>query len=530
MSKGGVMNTIRLFNFASVLTVALVLGACTPHKIYRSNFTDVCNVAERDSECLDNALQVYETDVDKDSEYFLGFVEFDDQGQLWDRSQMHAVIRAIKEVAAKGVKAVAEARKVSAADGTAPGTSDVIMVVFVHGWQHSAKPGDKNIQHFRELLRQVSALESQFPRGLGQPARPVVGVYLGWRGRSLDVPYISDLTFWDRKDTAQKVGRGGVTEVLERLELIKLDKNAALAEKTRQRRISACLEEKPASQSCLENALKDNARKSRTNLIVIGHSFGGAVVYSAVSQVLKDRYLPVNSGAGNPASGNKTNEDIVDGFGDLVVLLNPAFEANLYSTLENMSSEKRSYSPQQRPVLAILTSETDRATGTAFPLGRWVSTIFETEREVSTVDPVAPDKKRMIDQGEANRQTVGHFEPYTTHVLSPYAPSVTAAATTGSAGTSPTTAKIEKSLELFRCAYKNWKNDRVGGKIYFKGTVLEHLNKSVGRNPYLVIRVKKELIPDHNEIWDDRVTDFLLGLVFLSNYEPRGEVKCPSTE
>ncbi|MDP6183530.1 MAG: hypothetical protein QF609_06915, partial [Gammaproteobacteria bacterium] len=209
-----------------------------------------------------------------------------------------------------------------------------------------------------------------------------------------------NLTFWDRKETAQKVGRGSVTEVLERLELVKLNKNAALANELQRKQFSKCREGTASTQACFENALKESRRKGRTRPIVIGHSFGGAVVYSAVSQVLKDRHFPVKSSPNNPGSSNGNNEHAVEGFGDLVVLINPAFEANFYSTLENMTNEKRTYSSHQRPVLAILTSEADDATGKAFPAGRWFSTIFETERTVKTKSAVNPKEQRTINQGQ----------------------------------------------------------------------------------------------------------------------------------
>jgi hypothetical protein len=57
------------------------------------------------------------------------------------------------------------------------------------------------------------------------PPRQVVGIYLGWRGGSVSVPFAKELTFWARKGAAPRVGHGSVTEVLSRLELIKQTKN-----------------------------------------------------------------------------------------------------------------------------------------------------------------------------------------------------------------------------------------------------------------------------------------------------------------
>jgi len=42
--------------------------------------------------------------------------------------------------------------------------------------------------------------------------------------------------------------------------------------------------------------------------------------------------------------------------------INPAFEAELFSSLSDMSLERATYFESQLPVLAVLTSETDDAT------------------------------------------------------------------------------------------------------------------------------------------------------------------------
>jgi hypothetical protein len=99
------------------------------------------------------------------------------------------------------------------------------------------------------------------------------------------IPVINGLTFWDRKNTAEDVGYLGVTELLLKLEEI----------------------------SNIRNSVKPPI-KSR--LIIIGHSFGGAVVYSATSQILMGRFMNSRPGKGFT--------DSAQGFGDLVVLLDLA--------------------------------------------------------------------------------------------------------------------------------------------------------------------------------------------------------------
>lgn len=426
----------KMSDIAWVLMITLLIG-CAPHTLYRAQ-TEPCTSSQPDQACSDHAIQRYLDPAQPNRSYTLGFIEFDDQGQLHSRAQMKAVLKHIHQDASN---------------------KDVILVVFVHGWKHSASIGDGNIQTFRDALEDLSALES---RVYGEHSREVVGVYLGWRGGSITLPLIEELTFWDRKNTAHKVGHGGVTEILSRLEQI--------------RNIRSQLSE-----------VKPDAIQTR--LVVIGHSFGGAIVYSAVSQLLMDRFVETSGSIGEVRDAK--------GFGDLLVLINPAFEALLLAPLSDMANERKTYFDSQLPVIAILTSEADDATGMAFPIGRWFSTFFEKHRTVPRDNPVTGGEE-IIDQHEANITAVGHFDPYQTHEL--YA--------TERAGRS--------DAQVFARASLDWEHDEPGSEIVFEGSTLKRTLNSVGRNPYLVIQVDGELIPDHNTINDDRVIGFITQLVQLS--------------
>ncbi len=222
---------------------------------------------------------------------------------------------------------------------------------------------------------------AQIAKLSGAPPREVAGVYLGWRGGSVTVPLLENLTFWDRKNTAQKVGHGGVTEVLSRLELIKQDKEST------------------------------DPGHSRTRLVVVGHSFGGAVVSTALAQVLESRFVQTIGPAGVQSD--------VAGFADLVVLINPAFEAMQFSPLSDMATERGTYFASQLPVVLELTSEADYATRYAFPAGRWLSTRFEKTRDRTRWNAVTRQQE-TIDESDANITAVGHFPPYRTHRLYPH--------------------------------------------------------------------------------------------------------------
>ncbi|HKY02090.1 MAG TPA: alpha/beta fold hydrolase [Burkholderiales bacterium] len=430
----------------AVCLTAFALAGCAPHQQYRTE-RSLCSAPESGSQCDAHAMQALKNDSGQ--EYWLNFIEFDDQGQLWQRKQMDDVLT-----------------RLDAAQ------EHLLIVVFVHGWKHSAEPGDANIETFKKVLSKLAAAEAYRARIGGSPARRVAGVYLGWRGSSVTFPGAKELTFWARKSTAQRVGAVGVSEVLSRIELVQRTKGTVL--------------DGPNS----------------TRVAVVGHSFGGAVVYTALAHILQNRFIS--------SAGPDGLQSAVVGFGNLVVLINPAFEASLYAPLSDMSFERNWYSPAQLPTLAILTSEADYATRYAFPAGRSVSTIFEYDREVERVNRTTRATER-IDTGVANRSAIGHFEPYRTHTLYPVEHKARA---------SVPALSVENSAEIFKVALQAWRDDVPGSKIPFGELTLERTPNSAGRNPCMVIYVDGELIDDHNDIDDQRIVEFLKQLISISATGP----------
>ena len=315
-----------------MLSVLFVITGCAPNGVYRTDYT-ACTVSSG-SQCDKHSLQKY--NVGADNEYMLGFVEVDDQGQLRDRAQMTALIDSLYQIAVN---------------------DSVLINVFVHGWHHNAAPGDPNIESFKSGLARLSKIEHDLSLKKHTATRKVIGVYVGWRGESITIPGVNYLTFWDRKSTAQEVGHLGVTELLLKLEEIANVKNSL-------------------------------SPPVKSRLVVVGHSFGGAVVYSATTQILASRFIDSRAGKGYV--------DTAKGFGDLVVLLNPAFEALSYAPSYDFAQARCSYFNNQVPKLVILTSEADYATKLAFPAGRIFSTFFETHDTIERNDCKFP---LTLDEG-----------------------------------------------------------------------------------------------------------------------------------
>ncbi len=439
------MNHRILGNF---ITLALILSltACSSNVMYRSNFTETCNYRQS-NDCAENALQVH--GLGGENEYRLGFVEYDDQGQLRDRMQMQNVVDEYTRLAH---------------------SEDVLLISFVHGWHHSAMPGDGNIKSFRKMLADVSVMENVGSKQQGRKKRKVIGLYIGWRGDSISVPYVNAITFWDRKNTAHEVGQQGVTELLLKLEEI-----------VNVRRTFEEAEPPPLT----------------SRLVVIGHSFGGAVVYASLQKILADRFIDSRPGKNYNAEAK--------GFGDLVVLLNPAFEALRFASLYDLSQQNcKSYSlGGQLPKLAILTSEADYATRYAFPLGRVFSTFFESHVPLNRHYCSGPGGNGIqsvtISEGKADRNTVGHFTPYLTHRLDP----------------APDNLVRSENFQIggLQTGWAKHSNDI---PMEFIGSRLESLERTTALNPYLNISVDKKLIKDHNDIWGDEIVAFIRDFIAIA--------------
>ena len=99
----------RVGGLALLGALFLLSSACTglaPHRTEASP----CSFDDDPRICATHSLEVRD-------EYLLGFVELDDQGWLWDRRQLRLLEDRLSEEIQE---------------------SDLIMLVFVHGWKHSA--------------------------------------------------------------------------------------------------------------------------------------------------------------------------------------------------------------------------------------------------------------------------------------------------------------------------------------------------------------------------------------------------------
>ena len=199
-------------------------------------------------------------------------------------------------------------------------------------------------------LKTLNPLLSKFVENEVIGKRDVIGLYVGWRGMSVKLPLVKELSFWDRKAVAEEIGSGGVTEILSRLH-----------------------------ETLITQFDKHNQGKNlyRNVYTIIGHSFGGAIVLSALHDVFTD----------NLASSYQSNENGVkhactktSRFADGVILLNPAIEANKAMQIKELASGCQ-FSNKQAKLLHVISSEADIATNYAFPIGQWLDLALTWNQE-----------------------------------------------------------------------------------------------------------------------------------------------------
>ena len=102
-------------------------------------------------------------------------------------------------------------------------------------------------------------------------------------------------------------------------------------------------------------------------LVIVGHSFGGMIVFSALAQSLIQ--------AASAPVGMMTPE-----FADLVLLVNPAIEGARYIPIYDLvtSAAFKARTTKQLPVFICAQAENDQPVGLVFPLGNAIHAIDES--------------------------------------------------------------------------------------------------------------------------------------------------------
>ncbi len=320
------------------LTYLLLLLVFISASISGCTFPQAYHTVTPDGKCNDedDCRRYYR----KYAGYDLAFAEYTDFGNAYDNKRINRIIKKIEEHAYG---------------------EGVVLVTFIHGWNHNADEDDSHFKEFHELLKKVSS------NGELLAGRRLVGLYIGWRGQSLSLFPFKYLSFWDRESAAKSVGKG-VSKLL-----VKLDSELDIANKR---------------------------RTTKNASITFAHSFGALMAVEAMAEVLTEEVE------------STTSE--MNGIGDAVFLLNPAVEANrILHLFESVLSNKNLKTQYNLPLLVSISTDSDWATHSTFWLGKLFSQFIfwnpeELPRGYST---------NNISEYELSRTALGNFEPFLTHRL-----------------------------------------------------------------------------------------------------------------
>lgn len=439
----------------SAIVFCLALAGCSADQAYRLPVEQPRPflAGQANSYSLeDHAYRVQ----DDAGHFYMGYVEFDDQGWYHDLRQQQGLLSWLR-----------------AQHASAPGRQFLI-VTYAHGWKHNASAFDPDVDNFRKLLQTLAVQEQAAHRiDATHTARTVVGVYLGWRGESISLPLFKELTFWTRKNAAERVGHRSAKDLLMLLNQFRAFSNGW----------------------CTSNIL---AGPHETQLVFIGHSFGGLLMYNALQTEITDRALRLNQ-----AGDFRTAKS----FGDFVLLINPAFEGASYESLWQ-AGLMRPYPDTQKPIMAIVTSGADWATRLAFPAGR-----------LYTFAQSAPQDGERASVMHA----IGHLERYRTHTL----------AATAAAPARPQSERsvTEAAAKLTAIQSRKSAPTAPGEQLVFDHGILTKRDNphGVANFPYLSVYTDAAMIKDHNDIWNDQFREFMFEFVTKQVMQYRERSAAPAS-
>src|SRR5262245_52907344 len=219
---------------ALAATAILLLAACTanaPHRLTPQGQAVEATVHPGDLSTEEGRQRVESSALEVHDDFQLAFLEFDDQGSLYSRAPLELLIQTLHREAAR------------------PDSPRILLLLFAHGWKNNARICNRNVCCFRSLLSQLSAdtkMVMERSKGTVGSFR-TIGIFVGWRGLSATIPPFKELSFYARRRAAQSIGQGELVELLTFLDGFQ------------------------------KNLNERDPRRCR--LVILGHSFGGAMLY-----------------------------------------------------------------------------------------------------------------------------------------------------------------------------------------------------------------------------------------------------------
>jgi hypothetical protein len=239
--------------------------------------------------------------------YYLSFLEFQENGNPVEPRQFQALSDHLKKQKDAG--------------------RQNFVFAFVHGWRHDARIGDANVENVRLMSAHLASFLEQRCKTAGRYCGvSVTAVYIGWRGARVDEQrldwlfrghfpgltsaignVLASMTLFDRKPVSERIAPSVVSALQE------ID-----------RRIRSG-----------ENDGEDWYERSR--MVVVGHSLGGNLLATALQDqmiaIVNKNFDAIQKAAAAPNT-IQPKPLVKSPLGDLVVLLNPAAEAEKWTSIQ----------------------------------------------------------------------------------------------------------------------------------------------------------------------------------------------------
>jgi hypothetical protein len=391
--------------------------------------------------------------LNDDQQYTLAAIEFGELGSYADprKDELYNTIQLLKR------------------------TERPLLVVYIHGWLNNATSGD--VWKFKGFLSRLSQ-----SRQVKIHHYNVFGVYFAWPGETLEVPYLEYLTFWNRKQAAERIASNG---------------------------------------DCLDaiEQLSEAARLHQNNYVfLIGHSFGGLILERSVEHTLRT------------LQGQKVKPPW-----DLALMLNPASDSvlarqlvsdlyNLYDYYPNpvpgnplnwggQFVPKSGGTPiaESQPTVVELQSENDTATGTVFPIGSKVGVLVDGHWSWNQV--AVPRTRQVVSERDFYLSTPGNDTYLVNYEIVPTSGTFSGDwdAFDYNLGNNPvggiffTSAPrdSETAAEAGRQSRPAATGPKTQPQAWQLRFVPDH-DKYIGVHvPFWIVRVPSEIIDNHGGIWSD---------------------------
>lgn len=375
-------------------------------------------------------------------DYTLGFIEFNDDGFFAAPEQFDILIADIKSKLKD---------------------RDMLILLYVHGWNHNARDTDENVACFGEVLKAAAIMQAAYKDIKGVKPRAVYGIYVGWPGKVYEWDLANKIfSYFGREASADRVGQRG--------DLLRLF-------------------------STISDVRATYGKGAK--FIIVSHSMGARATYKALRPIMLNAAYAKQS-------------DQVAFIADASVMVNPAISADEHKNLDVAIRSGKFSTRDAAPRFVIMTSETDEVLTGVYT---WPNLLANFVRG-----------NYLLSSGPENT-AMGLYDKYVTHELQSTEEPGSTLETEGC----PTLRHDE--LEIVRGS-KRVKNK---AELYDFREIKRHI--SDGRNPedsvvraslkktgtmpdgpIAVIRVSRNIIPDHNDIFTNLSVEFIARVVNANLY------------